>query len=164
MCHQILESKAAIIVRRATPDDRNIIADVHTRSIRGLAASHYTSDQIFGWSANRIPERYPVDTEYMIVALINDVVVGFGELHLKTHEVRAVYVDPGYARKGVGHALLINLEKAARRFEIRGLHLGASLNAVEFYKAHGYYIVRNDCKLTTNGVELPYVSMAKTDL
>lgn len=150
-----------LIIRRAEMNDRSAIDRIRSESIRGLTLAHYSADQVAAWSKNKGPEKYPVDTEQMIVAVAGEDVVGFGELHLKTHEVRAVYVSSRFSRKGIGRRILSELEMIARAHGLTDLHLGASLNAIEFYKSHGYSIVNRDCKMTTNGVEAPYASMTK---
>lgn len=56
-------------------------------------------------------------------------------------EVRAVYVHPDHARRGVGTALLSELERRARKRGFEALVLTASLNAVPFYEHRGYEAV-----------------------
>ena len=58
-----------------------------------------------------------------------------------TGEVRAVYVHPDFARRGVGSALLAELERRARDRGFETLVLTASLNAVPFYEHRGYEAV-----------------------
>lgn len=161
---QDLETDMSLVItiRPATIADRPDIARVHQESIRGLGVTHYTPEQIAGWSGNISPEKYPVDTERMIVAMVGDRAAGFGELHLKTNELRAVYVSPEFAGRGVGTMILNALEEIARENGLTNLHLGASLNAVSFYEKHGWCEISRDRKMKSNGVELPYVSMVKT--
>jgi hypothetical protein len=47
-----------LAIRHATADDAEEIALVHSASIRGLAAGHYTETQIDAWSAGKEPQRY----------------------------------------------------------------------------------------------------------
>ena len=155
------ERQPVIVIRRANFDDRKAIDDIRTCSIQGLATTHYSPEQIESWSANKQLEKYPVETEYMVVALVDGVIAGYGDLRLKSNEVRAVYVDANYARQGVGSAILRNLEETAYGNGLTDLHLGASLNAVGFYESHRYAVVKRDCKMTVTGVEAPYTSMAK---
>ena len=151
----------SIEIRRATVSDREGIALAHAASIRGLATDHYTAEQIAAWSSGKNPERYPVDTEEMYVAVKDGEVVGFGELHLANHEVRAVYISPKIGRQGVGAAMLAKLEGIAKANGLVELTLGASLNAVPFYLRYGYQEVSRDKKLMINGTPLPYVTMVK---
>lgn len=152
----------SIAIRKATLADRVEIAKVHVAAIRGNAFSHYTAEQVDAWSAGKSPEDYPVDTQNMYVAVINEEIVGFGELHLSDHEVRAIYVSPNAARVGVGTRLLETIEGAARGAGLIKLTLGASLNAVAFYLKHGFHEIRRDFRSLADGTKLPYVLMEKS--
>jgi GNAT superfamily N-acetyltransferase len=53
-------------------------------------------------------------------------------------KIRAFYVDPAHARKGIGRALLERCEAEARSSGFRRFELMAMLSGVDFYLAHGY--------------------------
>lgn len=149
-----------ITIRRATAEDRAAIAAVHVASIRGLTQNHYTQDQIDAWSAGKDPAKYPIDEHLMFVATdASGTIVGFSELNVAGHEVRAVYVAPASARSGVGSRLLGAVEAAARDHGLRRLALGASLNAYLFYRKHGFKDVPDGLRTTVDGA--PYRMMEK---
>ena len=53
--------------------------------------------------------------------------------------IRAFFVDPAFARRGVGAAILDACEKAATAAGFRELALMATLPGVPFYKAAGFH-------------------------
>lgn len=99
-------------------------------------------------------------------------VAGFGDVRFDPPEyisepadggVRAVYVDPEFARRGVGTALLERLEREARERDLDTLGLLASVNAVPFYERNGYDRVTETTFEFGDGVEGPAVEM-RTEL
>jgi putative acetyltransferase len=76
--------------------------------------------------------------EIMYVAEHQSKIVGFGSVIPANNELRAVYVDAHWVRCGVGSAILRQLEATARERGCPFLKLESSLNAREFYLAHGY--------------------------
>jgi putative acetyltransferase len=137
--HNDSMQNTAVIVRRATADDAAAIALVHAAAIRGLASTHYEPAQISAWSADKQPDRYRralAAGERMFVATVNGSVIGFAAC--QDDEVRAVYVDPRYIRRGIGTRLLATVEDEALARGARVLRLEASLNAVAFYSLRGY--------------------------
>lgn len=157
-----MTSRRQVAIRRATPADRQGIARAHVAAIRGLATPHYSAEQIAAWSSGKDPENYPVESEMMFVAVVGTDVVAFGELHLGSGEVRAVYVSPEAANQGVGSRVLATLEGVARDHGLTRLTLAASLNAVSFYERRGFMKIREDKKLLLGTTLLPYVSMEKS--
>lgn len=150
-----------ILVRPATADDCPGIAAAHVASIRGLAKRSYTPEQISAWSADKNPSSYAVDKHPTFVAVNNGEVVGFSELRVAGHEVRAVYVSPKVVGKGVGAMLLAAVENAAKERGLKSLRLSASLNAVGFYKRQGYQETGKGAMTTGSGVSVPYTLMEK---
>ena len=89
-------------IRRASSDDVTQIWRVHQSSIRRLCIADYTEEQIDSWVGDRLPDHFRwalVEAgEIMFVAVVGDVVVGFASF--RSAEVRAVYVAPGWERRG----------------------------------------------------------------
>ena len=95
---------------------------------------------IEAWAGAKRPERYrlAVAESIMLVAECDGAVAGFGELHLATAELKAVYVRPDSLRRGIGRRVLRTLEEAGRQRGLRRIELRATLNAIPFYQAQGY--------------------------
>ena len=129
-------------VRPATHADRPALPNVHTAAVEAFGPEGYSVEEVREWAGTdeRSPTDYTVDAadEHFTVAVRDGEVAGFGHLVLDVKEVHAVYVHPDHARRGVGSALLTELEGYARGRGCRKLSLQSSLNAVEFYERAGY--------------------------
>ncbi|MEZ3114583.1 GNAT family N-acetyltransferase [Halobaculum sp. MBLA0147] len=179
----------AVRVRTARPVDREWLPEVHRAAVRARAAEAYDDEVLAAWGRERDPDAYDTDPDdgVFVVAERSGAdrrgegdedhetppVVGFGELvfdggdHLDgvpetDAELRAVYVHPAVADRGVGSRLLCRLERTARRRDAPGVALHASLNAVGFYRRHGYERVRETTREFGTGVAVDVVEMRRT--
>lgn len=152
-----------LTIRCARAKDCGAIWRVHTRAIRELAAGHYAPAEIEAWAGPRRPEHYyeSILRLEFYVAELADGIVGFGVLNQETGEVEAVYVAPEYALRGVGSALLRQLEERARALGLTRLHLDSSLNARPFYAGAGYAAQHPAKHRLRSGVEIACVRMTK---
>ena len=149
---------AAVTIRSAKPVDAPTLHELHTASVRTLCAPHYDPHVIDGWLSNRTPAGYlpVIDAGRVIVAIVEDEIAGFGEAI--PGEIRAIYVRPAYARRGVGSALLRRCLDMARPDQPGSIRLEATLNAVSFYERHGFSQIER-ITLPRNAVEIPVVVM-----
>jgi GNAT superfamily N-acetyltransferase len=146
------------------PADAAPIWAIHTRAIREVASSHYGPDTIAAWSGRTSPASYlvPIATLAMPVACDDDGrVLGFAELDVDAGVVKACYVDPDAAGRGVGRALMREVEAMACEAGLRSLSLDASLNAVPFYRALGWRPGEAARHPLTPGAALDCVVMTK---
>lgn len=75
--------------------------------------------------------------------------------------IRAFFVDPGWARRGVASAILNSCSAAARRAGFRALELVATLPGEPLYAAAGFRAVERYELELPDGVDLPVVRMLK---
>jgi GNAT superfamily N-acetyltransferase len=76
-------------------------------------------------------------------------------------KIRAFFVHPQYARRGIGTLILEACEQAARAAGFTRLEMGATLSGVAFYSAKGYAAQENLQVPLANGEMLPIVRMSK---
>lgn len=76
-------------------------------------------------------------------------------------KIRAFFVHPGHARKGIGHALLDHCETAAREHGFRHIEMMATLPGVKLYARYGYATLEEVLHRTPDGVTLRFARMAK---
>jgi GNAT superfamily N-acetyltransferase len=88
--------------------------------------------------------------------------VGYAQLDSTNGRVRALFVDGRSQRRGVGRALLSNLEARALRAGRRRLHGAMSTNAVPFYLAAGFRPSAGPEQLIAAGVHIPVLRMEKS--
>lgn len=76
-------------------------------------------------------------------------------------KIRAFFVHPDWARRGIGGLILETCEEAAKAAGFTRLEMGATLSGVAFYKAKGYTALENLEAPLGKGEVLPIVRMAK---
>jgi putative acetyltransferase len=95
------------------------------------------------------------------VAEIDGEPVGIGAMVVSNSELRACYVAPSAARRGVGSALVADIERIAREHGLDHLQLESSITAEPFYSALGYQVEGRGEHLLSSGVPMAAVKMRK---
>ncbi len=75
--------------------------------------------------------------------------------------IRAFFVDPAWARRGIGKQLIAACEAAARAAGFTRLEMGATLPGVPLYEAVGYHAVEHLAVPLPAGEALPIIRMEK---
>lgn len=161
-------------IRRAQPDDARGILEAHRSAVHELAADAYDESSLEAWSPPVDEERIEgfVETSFegekdadLFVAVegkgAEERVLGFSAVYPGEQDLRAVYVRPDAARRGLGTALLRQAEWAAAQKGAERLELDASRNAVDFYEKQGYERVGCETHEFEDGVEIECVRMEK---
>jgi len=76
-------------------------------------------------------------------------------------KIRAFFIHPDHARKGIARAILAQCETEARAHGFRALELMATLPGIEFYKSCGFKETGNYDLALTEAVKLELVPMRK---
>ncbi len=77
-------------------------------------------------------------------------------------KIRAFFVHPEWARRGIGGMILEACETAAFAAGFQRLEMGATLTGVPFYRAKGYVELENAAAVPLeDGLSLPIVRMGK---
>jgi GNAT superfamily N-acetyltransferase len=76
-------------------------------------------------------------------------------------KIRAFFVHPAWARRGIGGMILKACEEAAVAAGFRRLEMGATLTGVPFYRANGYRELETTEVPLADGLTLPIVRMGK---
>jgi ribosomal protein S18 acetylase RimI-like enzyme len=156
-------------IRLATLEDAEAMMHCRLAAITVSAASAYSQDIVKDWAQTFSKSRIQgfqnailSNNETLYVAIVDDRVVGFGCLIPNKQEVTGVYVHPDYGQRGIGRQLLKRMIQQAQEMKLRRLHLHASLNAVPFYSACGFTVIKQDVHRLRSGREMPCALMEKT--
>src|SRR3974390_2079871 len=177
-------------LRNASPTDIPRMREVIEASVRQLQAGDYSPAQIEGAlkSVYGIDSQLIADGTYFVVEIPKgehglQIVACGGWSKRKTlyggdqfagredslldpsrdaAKIRAFFVHPDWARRGIGGMILSACEEAALDAGFTRLEMGATLSGVEFYKTKGYANVENQVVPLDNGETLPIVKMAKS--
>jgi len=177
-------SENATRVRPATRADIPRLSQMIERSVRELQRHDYTELQIEG----ALKTTFGVDTTliddgtYLVVEIESEIVACGGWSKRKTlfggdqwthrendlldpavdaAKIRAFFVHPDWARRGLGTLLLERCEHAARAAGFRRFEMGATLTGVFLYERRGYKEVDRIEVTLANGETVPVVRMVK---
>jgi GNAT superfamily N-acetyltransferase len=87
--------------------------------------------------------------------------IGFAQLDPTASRLRALFVDGDLQQRGVGTALLAEIERRARGRGLTRLHGAMALNAVPFYLRAGFRPCPGPERLVASGVSVPVLRMEK---
>jgi GNAT superfamily N-acetyltransferase len=159
--HERLHFQGMPTLRKATTADIPELNELIARSARGLSTAEYRPEQIEGAlrGAFGVDSQLLRDETYFVVEEQGRI-VGCGGwsyrstlfggdaragrdasiLDPKTQaaKIRAFFIDPGNARRGLGSLLLEHCERQARAHGYRRVELMATLPGVKLYAARGY--------------------------
>jgi GNAT superfamily N-acetyltransferase len=76
-------------------------------------------------------------------------------------KVRAIFVHPDYARRGLGSLILTHVEAAAQTAGFTHFEMGSTLTGVPLYRLKGYIEQERIAVPLRNGEALPIVRMTK---
>jgi GNAT superfamily N-acetyltransferase len=76
-------------------------------------------------------------------------------------KIRAFFIHPGWARRGIGSLILKTCEDAAAASGFTRCEMGATLTGVRLFGAKGYVALENILVPLKNGEGLPVVRMSK---
>jgi GNAT superfamily N-acetyltransferase len=173
-----------IHLRLALPEDVPVLRELIDASVRGLQTQDYTPAQIEG----ALETVFGVDSQLIadgtyIVAESESKIIGcggwskrktlFGSDHWSGREdslldpacdaakIRAFFIHPGWARRGVGGMILKACEDAARAAGFKRYEMGATLTGAKLFGVKGYVAVRPISIPLANGEVLPVIHMEK---
>jgi putative acetyltransferase len=156
-----------IKVREMVGQDARMYLEVHHAAVRGIAVKDYPPNVVEDWAPIPVTdervERFlsNPDSEIRLVAEIDGVIVGVGGLVVANWELRACYVAPAAIRKGVGSALVQEIEYIAREHGLAYLQLDSSVTAEAFYLHHGYSVRHRGEHTMRSGRKMTCVKMEK---
>jgi GNAT superfamily N-acetyltransferase len=179
-----------ISLRLATEADVPALHALIEASVRGLQKNDYAPEQIDGALGTLLglDTQLVADRTYFVAearAACARIIVGcggwsrrktlFGSDHALIREneflnsateaakIRAFFIHPDWARRGIGSKILETCESAARAAGFSRFEMGATLTGVPLYLARGYHILERIEAPLPNGAVLPIVRMAKSD-
>jgi GNAT superfamily N-acetyltransferase len=158
---------SGVCVRTARIEDARGILEAHYSAVHETAAGDYPLEVRRAWAMPVTLERidryskHALSNETTVVAEVDGRIAGFGVIVEAESELRAVYVAAEFGRRGLGSALLRELERIAKERGCRELRMDSSLTAAPFYASHGYEETGRGEHLLSSGEEMACVRMRK---
>ena len=180
-----MNRESSFSIRIAQEADVPALRRLIDASVRGLQSSDYSPEQIeaalkkvFGVDSQLI-----ADGTYLIAETIHSEIVGCGGWSKRktlyggdvwvaredslldpakdAAKIRAFFIHPNWARRGIGTLILEACENAAIAAGFTRFEMGATLTGVPLYRARGYTAVENLEVPMGDGLTLPIVRMEK---
>jgi len=171
-------------IRLATPEDVPILEEILRASVLGLGSADYTPEQ----NASALAHMYGVDTRLIedgtyFAVEEGPAILGCGGWSRRrtlfggdryadrsddrldpaadSARIRAFFVRPEAARRGIGRMLMDACERAARAEGFRSLELMATLTGIALYEKGGFRAIERTEIVLPDGVRFPLVRMAR---
>jgi GNAT superfamily N-acetyltransferase len=151
----------SLTIRPATLEDKPELTSLIARSARELSADDYTPEQVEGAlrGAFGIDTQLILDGTYFVAEVDGKLVACGGWSKRRTlfggdarsgrdgaqldpttdaAKIRAFFVDPAYARRGLGSAILGRCESEAMACGFRSFEMMATLPGARLYSRYGY--------------------------
>ena len=182
---QSSQTALSLSIRPATIADTPALRILVARSVRELQKNEYTPEQL----EIAVETVFTLDTQlladgtyFAIDTAAGEIVACGGWSRRKTlcggdhhavrddafldpateaARIRAFFIHPDWARRGLGSRLLAHCEDAARVAGFTRLEMAATLTGVPLYKARGYRVVEETSVPLRDGLTLPVVIMAR---
>jgi GNAT superfamily N-acetyltransferase len=184
---QTMGSKTSFELRVATMDDVPALHRLIERSVNGLQAGEYTEAQRKGALGHTLglDTQLVKDGTYFVAHPTGrpEVIAASGGWSYRSTtfgsdgaaernatvldpardaaKIRAIFVDPELARRGLGSLVLAHCEAAAVAAGFKSFVMGSTLTGVPLYTLKGYREVGRIEVPLPNGEVLPIVSMQK---
>lgn len=173
-----------ITIRVATPEDVPTLQKLIPESARALSEGYYTPQQV----ESALQYIFGVDTQLVAdktyyVAEAGEQIVGCGgwskrktlyggdqmkaeqdpilDPNKDTGRIRAFFIHPDWARRGIGRRIIQTCEEAARRDGFTRMELVATLPGEPLYAAMNYAATRHYDLSMPDGTPLPVAHMQK---
>ena len=171
-------------LRKATLDDHPALTALIARSARALSAADYAPEVVEG----ALKGAFGVDTQlirdgtYYVVVSGEDIVGCGGWSYRRTlfgsdsgpgrdaseldpavdaAKIRAFFIDPAHARRGLGTLLLDHCESEAAARGFRRVEMMATLPGQKLYAARGYAPIGHVAHELAPGLHIDFVPMRK---
>ena len=177
-------SGLSLTIRHATLDDKAELMSLIARSARELSAGDYTPEQVEGAlrGAFGVDTQLILDRTYFVAEADGKLVACGGWSKRRTlfggdarsgrdaadldpatdaAKIRAFFVDPAYARRGLGSAILERCESAARACGFRRFEMMATLPGAKLYTRYGYSGTKRIQHEVQPGVMIDFIPMSK---
>jgi putative acetyltransferase len=137
---------SAVSLRPYLPADARRCAELFRSSINELAADDYDEEQREAWASRADDEQAfcaRLAGALTLLAMIDGAVAGFASLKGADH-VDMLFVDPVFARRGAGAALIEALTKLAQARGTKRLTVDASDSARPLFERQGFTAERRN--------------------
>ena len=145
-------------LRKYQSSDCKEVTELFFNTVHIINAKDYTKEQLDVWATGQVDlEKWDqsLQEHYSVVAVENDVIVGFGDID-STGYLDRLFVHADYQGRGIATAICNQLEQA-----VPGrITTHASITAKPFFEKRGYKVIKEQ-KVERQGIFLTNFVMEK---
>lgn len=145
-------------IRQYQQSDCKELAELFYNTVHTVNAKDYTKEQLNVWATGQVDlEKWNLSLQehYSIVAVENNVIVGFGDID-KTGYLDRLFVHADHQGRGIATAICDQLEQ----FVKENITTYASITARLFFEKRGYKVVKEQ-QVERQGIFLTNYVMVK---
>ena len=145
-------------LRRYRLSDCKELAELFYNTVHTINTKDYTEEQLNVWATGQVnleKWNHSFQEHYSIVAIENDVIIGFGDID-ETCYLDRLYVHADCQGKGIATAICDQLEQ----FVEGNITTHASITARPFFEKRGYKVLKEQ-QVERNGIFLTNYVMVK---
>lgn len=146
-----------MLIREYISFDCERLAELFFQTVHTVNAKDYTKEQLNVWATGNVDLSVWNNSfleHYTLVALENNVIVGFGDID-NTGYLDRLFVHKDYQSQGIATALCDRLEAGFDRVTTH-----ASITAKQFFMNRGYRLIKEQ-QVIRNGISLANYVMEK---
>lgn len=152
-----------ILIRNYRAEDAQTLADIFYHTIHRINIQHYTQEQVDVWAPETSLDGEGWQKKFIktdpIIATVGEKIVGFAEFEPNGH-IDCFYCHHEWIGKGVGKALMREIFKRAKSWQIERLFSEVSITAKPFFERQGFTVLAQQ-KIERKGIELINFKMEK---
>ena len=148
-----------MIIRKYKSTDCKYLAQLFYDTVHSVNSKDYSKEQLNAWATGNIDLKQWDESfkkNYTIVALENNIIVGFGDID-KSGYLDRLFVHKNYQGQGIATAICNKLEQSVKACKII---THASITAKSFFKQRGYRVIKEQ-QVIRDGISLTNYIMEK---
>ena len=152
-----------MLIRDFAPGDEPHLAQLYYDAVHQTAAADYSPEQLAVWApADRDPTQWAERLRRIrpFLAEIDGVIVGYADVQSDGY-IDHFYVLPGAGRRGIGSALMNQIQAVAWTNQTRRLYANVSLTARFFFEKFDF-LVDKEQVVVVSGIPLRNFRMSKS--
>lgn len=149
----------AMIIRKYKSSDCKELSELFYNTVHNVNVKDYSKEQLDAWAAGNVnlhEWNQSFHEHYTLVAVTDDVIVGFGDIDA-TGYLDRLYVHKDYQNQGIATAICNVLEQAVYTDKVR---THASITAKPFFLQRDYKVIKEQ-QVIRKGIMLANYVMEK---
>jgi len=133
-------------VRLASPHEAEVLWKIRNQAIRHGCKNTYGDEIVMAWTPDQMPPGYRkaiANNPFFVAEMADEnIPAATGFLDLENGSAEAIFTLPEFGGMGLASQILVAIKAEAKSRGFTSLTLSSTPNAFEFYKKHGFSLIR----------------------